>query len=342
MSFDVTAIAPVFWDLRHGEPIPMQKPELPLAVCLGNFDGVHKGHTSLLRLTKELRDEKFPNALCGVFTFYIPSKDYLRPSLSGMSLEADSVGMGDSHLTTLEEKLSLFREHGMDFACLCDFESICRLSPESFLSFLSETIGVRGAVCGFNYRFGAKGQGTTALLSAYFDRPHDGFYVRIADPVIVDGETVSSTYIRHLLKDGQADVAIRHLGRPYALESVVVKGKRLGRKLGFPTANQYFYTESLIPALGVYAVLCHTPMGIFPGVANIGSRPTVDQHAEVNCETHIFGPSQDLYGYRMRVEFLYRLRPEKQFASLEELTAAIAADAVAARAYVQRYLASRS
>lgn len=340
MSFDMTGISPVFWDLRHGEPIPMQAPPPPLTVCLGNFDGVHKGHASLLHLTKELRDQQLPNALCGVFTFYCPSTDYLR----GVNCEAPSdktfIGNGQFHLTTLEEKLSIFHQLGMDFVCLCEFESICSLSPEGFLSFLSHALGVRGAVCGFNYHFGAQGRGTAAQLKAYFDRPEDGYYAKIADPVIVDGEAVSATYIRRLLQEGHADTAIRHLGRPYALESVVVKGKRLGRKLGFPTANQYFYPESLLPALGVYAVLCHTPLGVFPGVANIGSHPTVDEHAEVNCETHIFGPAQDLYGYRMRVEFLCRLRPEKQFSSLEALTAAISADAIAAEAYVKQYLTS--
>lgn len=341
MSFDMMGISPVFWDLRHGEPIPMQAPTKPLTVCLGNFDGVHKGHASLLHLTKELRDKQLPDALCGVFTFYCPSTDYLREANGKSSSEKTSGGNGQFHLTTLEEKLSLFYQHGMDFVCLCDFESICSLSPEGFLSFLSQTLGVRGAVCGFNYHFGAEGRGTAAQLKRYFDRPADGYFAKIADPVVVDGETVSATYIRRLLQEGRADTAILHLGRPYALESVVVKGKRLGRKLGFPTANQYFYPESLIPALGVYAVLCHTPLGIFPGVANIGSRPTVDEHAEVNCETHIFGPAQDLYGYRMRVEFLCRLRPEKQFPSLEALTAAISADATAAEAYVKQYLASR-
>ncbi len=338
MPFDVTSISPVFWDLRHGEPIPMKQPDAPLTVCLGNFDGVHKGHASLLRMTRELRDQMLPHALCGVFTFYCPSTDYLRNSDSlSVSPQAD-IGMGQFHLTTLEEKLSIFCQHGMDFVCLCDFESICTLSPESFLAFLSEALGVRGAVCGFNYHFGHEGRGTATLLSAYFHRPGEGYYARIADPVLIDGEAVSSTHIRLLLREGHADMAIRHLGHPYALESVVVKGKRLGRRLGFPTANQYFYPESLIPALGVYAVLCHTPLGIFPGVSNIGFRPTVDAHAEINCETHIFGPAQDLYGYRMRVEFLCRLRPEKQFASLDELTAAISADAEAARNYAEKYL----
>ncbi len=341
MSFDVTSISPVFWDLRHGEPIPMQRPNVPLVVCLGNFDGVHKGHASLLHLTKELRDKKLPNALCGVFTFYCPSTDYLREANCELPSDKVTPGMGQFHLTTLEEKLSLFYQHGMDFVCLCDFESICSLSPENFLSFLSRSLGVRGVVCGFNYHFGAEGRGTSTLLEAYFDRPAEGYFAKIADPVLVEGETVSATHIRHLLREGYADTAILHLGRPYALESVVVKGKRLGRKLGFPTANQYFYPESLIPALGVYAVLCHTPLGIFPGVANIGSHPTVDEHAEINCETHIFGPAQDLYGYRMRVEFLCRLRPEKQFSSLEALTTAISEDAAAAQNYVKRYLESR-
>ena len=141
-----------------------------------------------------------------------------------------------------------------------------------------------------------------------------------------------------MLLAGEADTAALHIGRPYTLQTPVVHGKQLGRSWGLPTANQYFRPESLIPAHGVYAVLCHTPDGIYPGVANVGSRPTVDQAAPVNCETHIIGYDKDLYGYPLKIEFLSRLREEVKFSSADALRAAIQKDIENATAYVESYL----
>ncbi len=339
------AVSAVFYDLRQGRITPMEPPSAPLVMCLGNFDGVHRAHASLLRRARALRDEKLPEGLCGVFTFVHPSSDYrhvggeLGSPVSSLVLRSSEE---QHHLTTVTEKLRLFAVLGMDFACLCEFEEIYKLSPEAFLTLLSEELGVRGAVCGFNFHFGAGGKGTAEELAAYFDRPDEGYYHVIAPSYCLDGDAVSSTRIRQLLWAGHADVAEQHLGRPYALEAPVVTGKQLGRKLGFPTANQYFPPESLIPAHGVYAVICHTPLGIFPGVANVGSHPTVDTHAAVNCETHVMGPTQELYGYDMRVEFLRRLRGEEKFETVEMLIEAITRDAETAEAYVRSYLADKA
>lgn len=336
--------SPTFWDLRGGERKPMTPPHAPVVMCLGNFDGVHQAHSALLRQGLTLRDEKLPEGLCGVFTFVHPSSDYLHGAPKAdtgaertLILKAPHQ---QQHLSTMDEKLRLFQALGIDFVCLCDFQDIYTLPPEAFLSFLADHLSARGAVCGFNYHFGAGGKGTVKDLTSYFDRPDEGFFYAVTPPYLLDGEVVSSTRIRKLLQLGLADEAAKHLGRPYALENTVVKGKQLGRKLGFPTANQYFLPESLVPAHGVYAVLCHTPLGIYPGVANVGSHPTVDEHAAVNCETYVLGPAQDLYGYRMKVEFLCRLRGEEKFSSLDALTAAITRDAKAASAYVEAYLSS--
>ena len=326
----------VFLDLRGEKVAPMPPPDEGLVMCLGNFDGVHIAHTSLLRRGLTLRDERLSHGLCGVFTFFHPSSDYAHLK-SPETAEAFVLRKPaqQRHLTTLKEKLRLFKAQGMDFVCLCDFKDIHTLSAEDFLSFLSHDLKVRGAVCGFNYRFGMGGRGTAEQLTAHFDRPEAGFFYDVAPPCCIDGETVSSTGIRKLLSQGLAASAAKLLGHPYVLETRVVAGKQLGRKLGYPTANQYFLPESLIPAHGVYAVLCHTPKGVFPGVANVGSHPTVDRQAAVNCETHVMGPAQDLYGYPMRVEFLYRMREEMRFDSVEALTQAIAHDAEAAEAYIQ-------
>jgi riboflavin kinase/FMN adenylyltransferase len=153
----------------------------------------------------------------------------------------------------------------------------------------------------------------------------------VVPEVAVDGVPVSSSRIRACLEAGEVRTAAALLGRPYALDAIVVHGKKLGRTIGFPTANQYFPPERMIPAYGVYATRCYTPYGVFTGVSNVGEHPTVDAHARVNCETYILGLSHNLYGKRIRVEFLEYLRPERRFASLEELTDAIRRDADTAR-----------
>ncbi|MBQ9780869.1 MAG: riboflavin biosynthesis protein RibF [Clostridia bacterium] len=344
MHEDVTTAIPVLIDLRHDTPVPVSFIDAPVVLCLGNFDGVHRAHASLLHRTRTLRDEKLPQGLCGVFTFFHPSSDYLRDQGASTTVPGRvTLRRPDlqRHLTTLKEKLRLFKEEGMDFVGLCDFKKICTLSPEAFLAFLTRRLDVRGVACGYNFRFGAYGKGSADTLAAHFDHPTEGLYCVVVPPFCLDEEPVSSTRIRALLTQGYAETAARHLGHPYVLERKVVKGKQLGRKLGFPTANQYFLPESLVPAHGVYAVICHTPLGIFPGVANVGEHPTVDKNAAVNCETHVIGPHQDLYGYPMRVEFLYRLRDEAKFPSVEALTEAIAKDAELAVKYVQAYLKSQ-
>lgn len=321
----------VFLDLRGGKISPMEKPALPSVLCLGNFDGVHLAHSALLREGEALRKAHLPHGLLGVFTFFAPSYDYLSTPKTNRA-----------HLTTLKEKLSLFAAAGADFACLCHFGEIRALPAEDFLDLLVCELGAVGAVCGFNFRFGAGGGGTSALLSSFFDAPHEGRFCAVVPPYNLDGQAVSSTRIRGMLSEGRAEDACRHLGRPYALVSRVVHGKHLGRAWGFPTANQSFLPESLVPAHGVYAVLCHTPDGIYPGVANVGSHPTVDASAPVNCETHVMGGfAGDLYGKTVKIEFLCRLRDEMKFDSEETLRLAITKDAEVAEAYVAVYLAGR-
>lgn len=315
----------------EGEPSPMAEAPARAVLCLGNFDGVHVAHRALLEegraLAARLEAEDGIPCACGVFCFLLPSTDY--------------VGRGNTHgnphpthLTPLNTKLRLFSEAGVDFVCLCDFPTVRDLAPADFISLLRERCGCVGVACGFNHRFGRNAGGTPATLTAALG---EGRVICMPE-MTVDGMTVSSSRIRHCLQHGDMETAARLLGRPYSMESDVVKGKQLGRTIGFPTANQYFPAESIIPARGVYAVLGHTPLGTFPGVANVGAHPTVDEVARVNCETHFLGLSHDLYGKRVKLEFLHFLRTERTFDSLEDLTATIRADAET----VRRYMAERA
>lgn len=320
----------LFLDLRCGVIRPMEPPTAPTVLCLGNFDGVHRAHLALMARARTMAATAGEAVLCGVFSFFRPSIDFTNTSAP------------PAHLTTLREKLYQMSLTGMDFACLCDFREVRHLSPTEFLHLLTDSANCRGAVCGYNFRFGAGGAGDAQTLTAHFDRPDKHRMAAVVPVMMQDGRPVSSTHIRSLLRDGDMVTAREFLGRPYALEATVVHGKHLGRQLGFPTANQHFPAEVLIPARGVYATLCHTPFGVYPGVSNVGCHPTVDAHARVNCETHVLGLSRDLYGVRMRVEFLRHLRPEMTFPDVEALISAIRRDAEEAATCVAAYTASRN
>lgn len=317
-------------DLRGGKTRPLREPPPPSVLCLGNFDGVHLAHAALLREGRRLSSamgasaacsDPFP-PLCAVFCFFRPSGDYFLPPSTH-----------PTHLTTLKERLLALGALGAELVWLCDFPTVRELSPRGFLEMLRDLCGGVGSVCGYNHRFGKGAAGEPRLLSAFFGENR----VSILPAMEVDGGAVSSTRIRGCLLSGDVETAERLLGRPYTLEARVLHGKSLGHTWGFPTANQNFPPDRLVPAHGVYAVTCVTPTGVYPGVANVGLRPTVDAAggARVNCETHIIGFSGDLYGQILRVEFRKFLRPEQRFDSVEALKAAIRRDTEAADQYAR-------
>ena len=313
-----------FLDLRGPTPCRIDTPPARAVVALGNFDGVHRAHWVLLRenvgLARALAERDGEPVAAGAFCFIRPTVDYKKSPTGIVPVQVRG------HLTTLREKLLIFAKAKLDFVCLCNFPDIRDLTPEAFISLLRDDCHCVGVTCGFNYFFGHKATGNTSHLLEAFGREN----VFVQPEMSLDGMPVSSSRIRACLEQGDTEGAERMLGRPYALDTNVVHGKRLGRTLGFPTANQYFPAERAIPSRGVYAVLCHTPDGIFPGVSNVGIRPTTDSHGRVNCETHIIGMKGDLYGRRIRVEFLSKIRDEQKFNGVEELVAAIRKDAEAA------------
>ena len=283
-------------------------------LCLGNFDGVHLGHRALIAQAGELRTDWFPKAALCVFCFSKPSGDYLSASPL-------------PHLSTLAQKLKLFADCGAEYAILAEFAEIRNLSPTAFVrEVLVNACNAVAAVCGFNYRFGKGGAGTPKLLGEMIP-------TSVCAEVRDGDETVSSTRIRRLIAEGSMEEATRLLGRPYAIESTVVHGKSLGHKLGFPTVNQEFPAEMTLPPQGVYVTACRVDGQTWRAVSNVGVRPTVDDHAPLNCETHLLDCNADLYGKTAEVSFLHFLRPERKFASLEELTRQVDADIAAARGY---------
>ena len=297
--------------------------------CLGNFDGIHIAHAELIRagLNIKARQEEAGSSplLCGAFVFYKPSWDYFL---------SDGKELG-RNLSSLEEKLDIFSSLGLDTVALCAFEDIKDMSSEDFLDLLYRDCECRGIVCGYNYRFGKGASGDPELIKKHFDGMDD-VTVTVIPEIIKNGMSVSSSRIRELIKEGNVSDAALLLGRYYSLNSEVVHGKALGKTLGFPTANQFFQANKLIPKSGVYISRCHTPFGVYAGVSNIGSRPTVDNTERINCETHIIGFSEDLYGCRLTVEFICRLRDEQKFSDIDALKAAVLRDIDTARSYFEK------
>lgn len=282
----------------------------------GNHDGVHLGHRALLEAARE---EAAPRDLSvTVLTFDPHPTQVLVPEKA------------PPLLTTLERRLELLRGLGADHVEVLRFDRArARQAPEDFVrEVLVERLGARGVVVGPDFRFGRGAAGDARLLETM--GPEHGFGVREVGPVQLEGAPVSSTRIRRALAAGDVALAGRLLGRVHDVDGTVIEGDRRGRTIGFPTAN-LDCDPVLLPEDGVYAVVGR-PEGAAErrlGVANLGVRPTFAAGRSV--EVHFFDFDGDLYGTKVRLGFVARLRGERKFDGLEALKAQIDADARAAR-----------
>ena len=284
-------------------------------LCLGNFDGVHYAHRTLLQKAKELRSADLTHAQCGVFCFDEPSADFLSSN-------------PPKHLTTLEQKLKYFADEGMDFAFVADFKALQDLSPQKFISdILIAQCACKAAVCGYNYRFGKGGVGTHRDLQALLS---PGPVITVP-PIYKSGAAVSSTRIRELLSLGRVKDANELLTVPFSITAPVEHGKGLGHRLGAPTFNQTPPNKILIPARGVYLTRSIIDEKSYYGLTNIGTHPTVDSNAQLNLETHLLNFEGDLYQQQITVEFLDYIRPEICFESTADLQKQIQQDIQAVR-----------
>lgn len=290
-------------------------------LTIGNFDGLHLGHQALLALlTEKARALGLPAV---VLTFEPHPREYFSP--------ADA----PARLASLREKLLLLGAAGVDRTHVCRFDA--RFAAQNAQSFIDDTLvhglGVRHLFIGDDFRFGARRQGDFAMLQEAGRRL--GFGVESMPTLSVDGERVSSSAVRSALAEADLARAARLLGRPYSIAGRVSHGDKLGRQLGFPTANIQM-KHRLPPLTGVYAVsvegLAAAPIA---GVANIGLRPTVTANGRARLEVHLFDWTRDCYGAHIRVHFLHKLRAERRFDSLDALCAQIAADAATARQWLQ-------
>lgn len=295
--------------------ISPRKPRSPLVVGIGTFDGVHRGHRAVLAAVRRLAG---PSGLAGVIAF-------LAPPLRRAGAAARE------RLTTPAQRLRIFREAGMDICWLLDFDRrISRLSPDEFIR--RELVGklrVAGVCVGEGFRFGRGRSGTVALLRRRGESL--GFRVREVPAVRVAGRRVSSTRIRRLLSAGDVAAAARCLGRAHLLTGRVVGGRREGRKLGFPTAN--FIPEQMLPRPGVYAARIETGRIRRRGMFYFGRRPTIagGWSGAASAEAHLFGFAGNLYGRRIKVFLIGRLRSDIRFKTMAALLRQIRRDAARAR-----------
>lgn len=287
-------------------------------LTIGNFDGVHLGHVYLLqRVVARARDAGRP-AL--VYTFHPTPQAVLRPE------------PGPVALLTLEDRVRILGEHGVDLVCVERFSrAYAARSPAWFAgSVLAQRFRPAAMFVGHDFRFGHRGSGDRDSLALLLpDLP-----LETVAPFTVEGAPVSSSRIRQCLADGRVDEAAALLGRPHRVRGTVVAGDRRGRLLGFPTAN-VLPDDILLPADGVYAVRVQVDDQLLPGVANLGRRPTVGG-GERSLEVHVIVPAgtigaDALYGTEMGVAFVKRVRDELRFPDLEALGARIAEDVAEAR-----------
>ncbi|ADI28922.1 bifunctional riboflavin kinase/FAD synthetase [Methylotenera versatilis] len=294
---------------RH---IPAQQQQ-PCALAIGNFDGMHLGHQALLKKLNETA--KALNLTSAVMTFEPHPREFFAPETA------------PARLSSLREKLEHFAEAGVETTYVCRFNRrLAKLTPQEFMqNILRDSLNAQAILVGDDFRFGAMRAGSILdFLEAKFNL--------ISLPQVdLDGARVSSTRVRSALATGALHEASVLLGRPYSMSGKVVHGAKLGRQLGFPTANVHMRHER--PALtGVYAV----KLDGMNSVANLGVRPTIAGVSKLMLEVNVLDFNADLYGQHVHVEFLHKIRDEQKFDGLDALKTQIALDVESARDFFKK------
>lgn len=296
-----------------------ERASTPCVLTIGNFDGIHLGHQALLRLlTNKAQALGLPAV---VLTFEPHPREYFTPA------------QAPARLASLRDKLLLLAAAGVDNTRIVRFNKrFAALSAEAFIEkVLVDSLRVRHLIIGDDFRFGAGRKGDFAMLQAAGDR--HGFIVEAMTTHAQTGERVSSSAVRDALARGQLDRAARLLGRPYSMAGLVMHGDKIGRTLGFPTANIQLKGRRP-PLSGIYNVAVEG-LGdtLVRGVASVGVRPTINDAGRPTLEVHLLDWNAQCYGAHLRVHFLHKQRDEEKYDSLEALTAQIARDVSNARAW---------
>ncbi len=299
----------------------LPEPLLASAVTIGNFDGVHRGHQLVIAQLKRVA------AAAGLPTVVI--------IFEPQPIEYFAPGRAPRRLARFREKIAYLKAQRIDYLlCLHFNRELAEKSAEAFVQdILIDSLNTRHLVIGDDFHFGKNRQGNFGFLQQNSER--FGFHVDETETLMHGGERVSSTRIRQRIEAGDFETAAELLGRPYSLSGRVAHGQKLGRQLGYPTINIKMGDKTLI-VKGIFAVRVKgIDNRVLEGVASIGTRPTV-AGVDTILEVYILDFDRDVYGYSVEVEFLHKIRDEKKFDSLEELSENIARDTETAIAYFKQ------
>ncbi len=303
----------------------LRPPHRNCALTIGNFDGVHLGHHAILDQLAEIGAREAVST--AVMTFEPQPREFFA---------------GDGappRLTRFKEKMLVLKQTPLDHVLVLRFnEAFSRVPANHFIRhYLVASLGVRHLLVGDDFRFGHRAEGNFQLLHDASE--HYGFRLTRRETFSVEGGRVSSSWIRDALENGELEVAAELLGRPFSILGRVAYGRRLGRSLGFPTANLPL-KRRVCPIRGVFAVRVHGAGSLsLNGMANVGTRPTVDGTAWV-LEVHLFDFDGDLYGRELSVDFIGKLRDERRFDSIDALTRQLRTDAGEARVFLENEVAA--
>ncbi|MBI3518198.1 MAG: bifunctional riboflavin kinase/FAD synthetase [Bacteroidetes bacterium] len=286
-------------------------------VTIGTFDGVHIGHQKIIKRLVELKQKQGGETV--LFTFDPHPRKVLFPEQTDLKL-----------ITTTEEKCTLLKHFGIDHVLVFPFtRAFSQMQAQDYISdIIIKGIKTKTLVIGYDHRFGSNREGSIETLKQ-FAVDHQ-FNVEEIPAQEINQLNISSTRIRKAIEEGDVKTANEFLGYTFFVTGVVVKGKQLGRTIGYPTANIFVEdTDKLLPKIGVYAVNAVVRGKRYQGMLNIGTNPTTDSDQKIKIEVNIFDFEDDIYGADIKVEFVKWIRNEEKFANLEQLKQALASDKIA-------------
>lgn len=279
---------------------------VPIAAGLGYFDGLHLGHQKIIAQTNVAGYKR------GIITFKNPPAVFITQSKK------------PSKLLSLEDKIAMLQELGIEYLFIFEFnESVKNMSKEDFIKIFLKKYNVRYAVAGFNFTFGKNKEGDIS----YFRKAckAEGIIPKVIPPVKYKGNAISSSLIRQSLYKGEVAAAAKMLGRPFFLKGKVTQGKKLGRLIGFPTANIEVAEDVIVPKWGVYETNVVINGQNFKGITNVGNNPTVHGDS-LRIESNILDFDNDIYGQEIKIEFIKHIRDEKKFDNIMQLMKQIQSD----------------
>lgn len=277
------------------------------AITVGTFDGVHLGHRKIIEKLNSIKDSKELRSI--IITFEPHPQIVLKNRAKDIRI-----------LTTLEEKLEIFEELKIDITYVINFtRDFANTTAEEFYkNYLIDKIGINDLILGYDHMFGKNREGNFDTLKILSENYH--FTVDKVEEYKFEGEHISSTVIRNLLNEGNVKKVSLILGRPYSIKGKVVEGRKLGKGLGYPTANIDISDKfKLIPDIGIYTVSIELDSSLYFGMMSIGKNPTVTDEDIIKCEVNIFDFDENIYGKDIKINFIEYLRNERKFDSLEDL-----------------------